>query len=66
MLLYKLLIGLNMVKAYKAKWIIPAKILRLNNLIGSLEIDKNADFNVFEPDNGEDCNSILNKKPKHL
>ncbi len=47
--------------------IIPAKILRLNNTIGSLECDKDADFNVFELNENEDYNAILNKeRPTHV
>lgn len=58
---------LDTIEAIKYLTIVPAKILRLNNLIGSLEIDKDADFNVFELEENEDYNSILNKeKPKHV
>lgn len=47
--------------------IIPAKILRLNNTIGSLEKDKDADFNVFYLEENEDYNAVLNKqKPAHV
>ena len=58
---------LNVIDAIKYLTIIPAKILRLNNIIGSLETDKDADFNVFELNENEDYNSILNKeKPNHV
>ncbi len=39
----------------------PAKILRLDNIIGTLEMGKDADFNVFWLNEGEDYNAILNK-----
>ena len=58
---------LDTLEAIKYLTIIPAKILRLNNIIGSLEVDKDADFNVFELNENEDYNAILNKeKPNHV
>ncbi len=58
---------LNAVEALKYLTIIPAKILRLNNTIGSLELDKDADFNVFELNENEDYNAVLNKsRPNHV
>ena len=39
--------------------IYPAKILRLDNTTGSIEVGKDADFNVFKLFDGEDYNSIL-------
>ncbi len=58
---------LDVVEALKYLTIIPAKILRLNNTIGSLEVDKDADFNVFELEDGENYTSLLNKtKPSHV
>ena len=58
---------LDALEAIKHLTIIPAKILRLNNIIGSLEVDKDADFNVFELEEGEDYNAILNKeRPNHV
>ena len=58
---------LDAVEALKYLTIIPAKILRLNNVIGSLEIDKDADFNVFELSENEDYKAILNKtNPIHV
>ncbi len=52
---------LDTIEALKYLTIIPAKILRLNNIIGSLEADKDADFNVFKLNDNEDYNSILDK-----
>ncbi len=52
---------LDPIEAIKYLTIIPAKILRLNNIIGSLEADKDADFNVFLLDENEDYSAILNK-----
>ena len=47
--------------------IYPARILRLQNIIGSLEKDKHADFNVFELGENEDYKAIFNnKKPAHV
>jgi 5-methylthioadenosine/S-adenosylhomocysteine deaminase len=58
---------LSALDAIKYLTIIPAKILRLNNIIGSLEADKDADFNVFELNEGEDYNAILDKeRPVHV
>ena len=39
--------------------IYPAKILRLDNTTGSIEVGKDADFNVFKLFDGEDYNAIL-------
>lgn len=39
--------------------IYPAKILRLDNSIGSIEIGKDADFNVFKLFDGENYNDIV-------
>lgn len=41
--------------------IYPAKILRLDNSIGSIEKGKDADFNVFKLFEGEDYNAILSQ-----
>ena len=58
---------LSTLEAIRYLTIIPAKILRLNNIIGSLEVDKDADFNVFELNDDEDYNAILNKeRPNHV
>lgn len=40
----------------------PAKILRLDHIIGTLEEGKDADFNVFKLSENEDYNEILNKQ----
>lgn len=53
---------LDTLEAIKYLTIIPAKILRLDNIIGSLEVGKDADFNVFELKEGEDYNSLLDKE----
>ena len=39
--------------------IYPAQILRLDNSIGTIEKGKDADFNVFKLDDGEDFNDLL-------
>ena len=39
----------------------PAKILRLDNVIGSLTEGKDADFNVFFLNDNEDYNAVINK-----
>ena len=52
---------LNTLDAIKYLTIVPAKILRLDNIIGSLEKGKDADFNVFLLDENEDYNAVLNK-----
>ena len=58
---------LNTLEAINFLTIVPAKLLRLNNTIGSLETDKDADFNVFELQENEDYNAILNKElPKYV
>ena len=53
---------LDVVEALRYLTIVPAKILRLNNITGSLEADKDADFNVFKLEEGEDYNALLNKE----
>lgn len=40
--------------------IYPAKILRLENTTGSIKIGKDADFNVFKLEDGEDFNALKN------
>ncbi len=58
---------LSALEAIKYLTIIPSKILRLNNIIGSLETDKDADFNVFELDENENYEAVLNKtRPNHV
>lgn len=39
----------------------PAKILRLDNIIGTLEPNKDADFNIFKLNQNETWNDIINK-----
>ena len=38
----------------------PAKILRLDNATGSIEVGKDADFNVFKLNDGEDYTAVMN------
>lgn len=46
---------------------IPAKILRIDNITGSLHQGKDADFNVFKLNEGEGYEGILNKsKPEFV
>lgn len=51
--------SLNTVDLIKYLTIYPAKILRLDNSIGSIEIGKDADFNVFKLFDGEDYNAVI-------
>ena len=53
---------LDVVELIKYLTIYPAKILRLDNSIGSIEVGKDADFNVFKLEDGEDFNAIVNKE----
>ena len=52
---------LDVVELIKYLTIYPAKILRLDNLTGTIEIGKEADFNVFKLDEGEDYKALVNK-----
>ena len=52
---------LDAVELIKYLTIYPAKILRLEHVTGSIEIGKDADFNVFKLNEGEDFNAILDK-----
>ena len=52
---------LNALEAIRYLSIIPAKILRLDNIIGSLEVGKDADFNIFKLNENEDFNNVLDK-----
>ena len=52
---------LNTLEAIEYLTCHPAKILRLDNIIGSLETGKDADFNVFLLKDNEDYNELLNK-----
>ena len=40
----------------------PSKILRLDNIIGTLEEGKDADFNVFWLKENETYNDVINKE----
>ncbi len=53
---------LNAREAIQYLTIVPAKILRLEHLIGSLENGKDADFNVFKLNDSEDYNAVLDKQ----
>lgn len=53
---------LGALEAIRYLTIIPAKILRLDKIIGSLECGKDADFNVFELGENEDYNNVLDKE----
>ena len=53
---------LNALEAIEYLTIVPAKILRLDKIIGSLENGKDADFCVFELGENEDYNNILDKE----
>ena len=53
--------GLDIVELIKYLTIYPAKILRLEHVTGSIEIGKDADFNVFKLDEGEDYRALVNK-----
>lgn len=52
---------LDCLELIKHLTIYPAKILRLDSIIGSLSAGKHADFNVFDLQNGEDYTAILQK-----
>lgn len=51
---------LDIVELIKYLTLYPAKILRLDNSIGSIEIGKDADFNVFKLMDGEDFKALAN------
>ena len=51
----------NALEAIEYLTIVPAKTLRLDNIIGSLEHGKDADFNVFILKDDEDYNNLLDK-----
>lgn len=52
---------LDTIELLKYLTIYPAKILRLEHVTGTIEVGKDADFNVFKLEDGEDYNAILNK-----
>ena len=51
---------LDIVELLKYITIYPAKILRLDNITGTIEIGKDADFNVFKLEDGEDYAALAN------
>lgn len=53
---------LDVAELIKYLTIYPAKILRLDNSIGSIEVGKDADFNVFKLDDTEDYRALVNKE----
>lgn len=52
---------LDVVELVKYLTVYPAKILRLDHLTGTVEIGKDADFNVFKLDEGEDYRDLVKK-----
>jgi cytosine/adenosine deaminase-related metal-dependent hydrolase len=52
-------VNLEVPELIKYLTIYPAQILRLDSSIGTIEKGKDADFNVFKLDNGEDFNDLL-------
>lgn len=52
---------LDTLEAIKYLTLVPAKILRIDNITGSLTVGKDADFCVFALEDGEDFNAVLNK-----
>ena len=52
---------LDVVELVKYLTVYPAKILRLEHLTGTIEIGKEADFNVFKLEDGEDYTALVNK-----
>jgi len=52
---------LDIVELVKYLTIYPAKILRLDHVTGTIEVGKDADFNVFKLDDGEDYRALVNK-----
>ena len=52
---------LDIIELIKYLTIYPAKILRLDNSIGSIKVGKCADFNVFKLDDGEDYHDLVKK-----
>ena len=53
---------LDTVELIKYLTVYPAKILRLDNSIGTIEKGKDADFNVFKLMDGEDYNDIIKQE----
>ena len=52
---------LDITELIKYITIYPAKILRLEHQIGTIEVGKDADFNVFKLKDGEDYRALVNK-----
>lgn len=52
---------LDVVELIKYLTIYPARILRLDNSIGSIKVGKCADFNVFKLEDGEDYRALVKK-----
>lgn len=52
---------LDAIELLKYLTIYPAKILRLEHITGTIEVGKDADFNVFKLEDGEDYRAVLNK-----
>ncbi len=52
---------LDVIELLKYLTIYPAKILRLDHVTGSIEVGKDADFNVFKLDDGEDYRALVSK-----
>ncbi len=52
---------LDIVELIKYLTIYPARILRLDNSIGSIKIGKCADFNVFKLEDGQDYHDLIKK-----
>ena len=58
---------LDVIEAIKYLTLVPAKILRIDNITGSLNVGKDADFCVFPLSDGEDYNSIMkSQNPAHV
>lgn len=53
---------LDIVELLKYLTIYPAKILRLDHVTGSIEVGKDADFNVFKLEDGEDYHALITKQ----
>ena len=54
--------NLDTLEAIKYLTLVPAKILRIDNITGSLNTGKDADFCVFPLADGEDYNAVMNSK----
>lgn len=52
---------LDIIELIKYLTVYPARILRLDNKIGTIEVGKDADFNVFRLDDNEDYQSLMHK-----